>query len=162
VSISVHEDTARFVVDFKPVLHRCITLNREFVVEEVVDGAVSECWRVGVSYFRLDADPHGRAGPVPGSASHFEVPWERYKETYEAFNTLAERWPGEGPDLGGTWVEVEQFLGGKLRSSSSNSQSPFAPTAGLLKHVHSLLLAYAPVGTVPRSVDFSAGDRFMG
>ncbi len=152
VSIGVGEQELSFVADFKPHPHGCAMTGEG---GGSGDGPM-RCDRVEVDYFLVDADVYGR-GTVLRSTHGFEVPEEDYQSAIDSFNAAAGNWSGERATiLGGTWVEVEQFHEGRMRSISSNSDTPSAPTAMLLPRVHGLLLAYAPAGTVPRSVSFAA------
>jgi hypothetical protein len=152
VGISASEQDLHFFVDFKPLPHGCLLSYRGTADEKVLS-----CERVEVDYTLIDIRDNR---PVVRSTHRFEVPEADFGSANEAFNAAAESWPGDVDTaiVGGTWVEVEQFVDGMLRSASTNLPTPSAPTSVLLTHVHRLLLAYAPAGTVPRSSVFAAEE----
>lgn len=153
VSVGVGEQRLAFVVDFRPLPHDCSLDNGGLASRDVT----RSCRRVEADYFLLDTDPTNNEPSRLRSTYRFEIPEEDFRNAIRGFNSAAESWPGERTTIvGGTWVDVEQFVEGHLRSMASNSETFTAPTAVLLPLVHRLLLAYAPVGTVPRSVGFAS------
>lgn len=157
VSIGAGEQRLAFVMDFRPLPRDCFLDNGGLASRDVT----LSCRRVEVDYYLLDTDPTNNEPARLRSTYRFEVPEEEFRNVVRSFNSAAESWPGEPTlDVGGTWVEVEQSVDGNIRSMSSNSETFTAPTALLLPQVHRLLLAYAPVGTVPRSSGFAAEEPY--